>query len=60
MIMDIIDLLDISIAQADQTLSSIIKPKPQYLTTTLSTTLTLYGQQSQLMYIKAHLNKDDL
>ena len=27
MIMDIIDLLDISIAQADQTLSSIKKPK---------------------------------
>ena len=63
MITDIIDLLDISIAQTDQTLSSIIKPNtqnPQYLITILSTTLILYGQQSQLTHIKAHLNKDDL
>ena len=60
MITDIIHLLDISIAQTDQTLSSIIKPKILNLTTILSTTLILYGQQSQLIHIKAHLNKDDL
>ena len=57
MITDIIDLLDISIAQADQTLSSIIKPKPPISYINIEYNTLFMDNSPNLLILKHTLTK---